>query len=152
MPPTILDRHDGVLPAAPVQPSGLHPLGTSLGAGIGTVFGAAIAGTLVPTLVAIGCGAAIGVALGGWCGRGVSVFFDIELSEKDWQQAMQRTMAMTDPSHPDAASMPMDRSPDLDGPPRTDALEHGDVPDASRLEWDNARYAAKVAWGHVTLR
>jgi hypothetical protein len=63
---------------------------------------------------------------------------------------MERTIALGDASAPDTSHRAV--PPVASGAPflRTDAGP--DDLDAARLEWDDARFTARAAWGHVTLR
>lgn len=137
---------------------GAHPMGTGLGALIGgAVAGAVVAAAAAPAVAAVAAVGAVGAIVGGFAGKGVAESVDPTAVEaySYWnEQYLERPYVNRDydfqdygPAYVYGASA-YTRYPGQ----RFDAVETELARDwareraASRLEWEQARLAARDAW------
>jgi hypothetical protein len=137
---------------------GAHPVGVGIGAAAGGIAAGAAAGTLAAGPVGTIVGAAAGAIAGGLAGKAVAEHYDPTIEETYWRGAYNNEpYYRTDYGFDDYA--PAFRLGGAAGARygttpfevfETDlAQEYRSSRGGSRLDWDEARPAARAAWARV---
>ena len=137
---------------------GAHPVGVGIGAAAGGIAAGAAAGTLAAGPVGTVVGAAVGAVVGALGGKAVAEHYDPTVEEQHWRSNFdgepyyQRGMTFDDyaPAYKIGGEA-HGRYGDATFEDVQDDLA-GDYERArgqSRLEWEDAKYAANAAWMRV---
>ena len=137
---------------------GAHPVGVGIGAAAGGIAAGAAAGTLAAGPIGTVVGAAAGAIAGGLAGKAVAEHYDPTVEEQYWRGAYNNEpYYRTDYGFDDYA--PAFRLGGAAGARSGDAPFEALEPDLSqeyrfargesRLDWEDARPAARAAWARV---
>jgi hypothetical protein len=150
-------KHDANLDPISGEP-GSHPIGTTLGAAAGGIAAAAALGSLVAGPIGTVIGSAVGVIAGGLAGHAVAEQIDPTVLDAHWRSRFDsepyyeagatyddyapayRLGAHYGTVHPNTAFD--DHEPLL-------AQDYAQIKGPSRLDWDQAKEAARAAWAHA---
>jgi hypothetical protein len=133
---------------------GAHPVGVGVGAAAGGAASGAAIGTVAGPVGTV-VGAAVGAVLGGLAGKAAAEMLDPTVEEAYWREEYQRRPYVTEGASYDdygpAYRYGLDTYTRRDGRSFDEAetdLAAGwtSARRTSRLEWDDARHAARDAW------
>jgi hypothetical protein len=137
---------------------GSHPIGTGLGAAAGGIAAAAVAGTLAAGPVGTVVGTAIGAVVGGLGGKAIAEQYDPTIEEAHWRDHYEREPyyreGLTFDDYAPAYRLGGESrvryaDQQFDDVERDLAGEYDRLRGASRLEWEDAKQAARAAWNRL---
>ncbi|HEX5803390.1 MAG TPA: hypothetical protein VFY24_10220 [Azospira sp.] len=139
---------------------GAHPVGTGVGAAVGGAAAGAAAGTVAGPVGTV-VGAAVGAIVGGLAGKSVAEAIDPTVEDAYWRDNFKsRPYAANATSFDDYApaygygvsSYTKYPGRSFDDVEADLSHDWGSARGASKLEWDQARYATRDAWERIGNR
>jgi phage tail tape-measure protein len=133
---------------------GAHPVGTGIGAAAGGVAAGAAVGTVAGP-IGTAVGAAVGAVLGGLGGKAVAENFDPTIVDDHWRDRYDSEPYYADGMEYDdyapayqlgAQSRLESQGANFDELEDEIATQYDEVRGTSRLDWNDARHAARASW------
>lgn len=137
---------------------GMHPVGTGLGAAAGGIAAGALAGSVAGPIGTV-VGAVAGAVAGGLAGKGVAEMIDPTVENAYWHENFTKRPYITSGATFDDYGPAYSYGVTSYGQAKGQSFEQKEpelmrdwegAKGTSRLNWDNAKYAARDSWQRVS--